>query len=98
MKNDEMRIFLQRCCLLPFAKFLLVGIFLLFQLSASAQERTISGTVTGANNEPIIGVTVAVKGTTQGTLTDLNGKFTLPVPSSARTLAFSFVGMQIQRG
>lgn len=94
MKNDEMRIFLQRCYLLPFAKFLLVGIFLFFQLSASAQERTISGLVTGVDKAPIPGVTVWVKGTTLGTLTNSDGRFTLAIPANAQALVISFVGME----
>lgn len=70
-----------------------MGIFLLLQLNASAQERKISGTITGINNDPLMGVTIVVKGTTMGTLSDMNGKFTLPIPSTAKTLAFSFIGM-----
>jgi len=74
-------------------KCFLVGIFLLFRLNASAQERTISGTVTGTDNEPVIGATVLVQGASVGTLTDLNGKFTLSISPAAKTLIFSFVGM-----
>jgi TonB-linked SusC/RagA family outer membrane protein len=58
------------------------------------QQRTISGTVTGANNEPLSGVTVIIKGTSTGTLTDVNGKFTLAIPASAKTVVFSFIGME----
>lgn len=94
MKNDEMQVLLPKSFLLPFARILLVGTFLLFQLSASAQDKTISGTVTGADGEPVIGVTVAVKGTILGTLSDVNGKYTLSIPPSARTIVFSFVGME----
>ncbi len=62
---------------------------------AFAQTRTISGTVTSADNgSPLPGVTVVVKGTTNGTVTDANGKFTLQVGSNAKTLVFSFVGMK----
>ena len=42
------------------------------------------------------GVTVAVKGTTLGTITDVDGKFSLSVPATSRTLQFSFVGMTTQ--
>ena len=93
MKNEEKRVYLKRSYLF-FSKFLFVGlIFLSFQLSASAQERTISGTVTGINNEPMIGVTVIVKGTNVGTLTNIEGKYSLPIPATAKILLFSFVGM-----
>ena len=57
------------------------------------QQRTISGTVTGAGNEALAGVTVLVKGTTIGTLTDANGKFSLSIPANAKTLLISFIGM-----
>ena len=61
---------------------------------ANAQNKVISGTVTGADDgQPIPGVTVMVTGTTIGVTTDLDGKYTLSVPVDARTLSFSFVGM-----
>jgi len=64
---------------------------------AYAQIKTISGTVTSAKDGSAIpGVTVLVKGTTNGTVTDVNGKYSLQVKSSAKTLVFSFVGMQKQ--
>ncbi len=64
---------------------------------ASAQTKTISGTVTSADNGSAIpGVTVLVKGTTNGTVTDVNGKYSLQVKNSATTLVFSFVGMKTQ--
>jgi TonB-linked SusC/RagA family outer membrane protein len=62
-----------------------------------AQERTISGTVTSAAEESSLpGVNVAVKGTTQGTVTDANGAYTLSVPSGYSTLIFSFIGLKSQ--
>ncbi len=57
------------------------------------QEKQLSGRITGINNEPLPGVNIVVKGTTIGTLSDSNGNFTLTVPSDARTLTFSFIGM-----
>jgi len=94
MKDAAKQILLHRKTLLLYAKFLLVGVFLFFQLSASAQERTITGTVTGIDNEPLPGVAVQVPGTTLGKLTDINGQFTLSIPETAKTLLFSFVGME----
>lgn len=56
--------------------------------------KTVSGTVVDANGEPIPGATVVVKGTTTGTITDMDGNFTVfGVPEDA-TLQFSFVGMK----
>ncbi|SMB92338.1 TonB-dependent receptor [Hymenobacter roseosalivarius DSM 11622] len=59
---------------------------------------TVQGQVTGPDNAPIPGVTVVVKGTTTGTTTDINGKFTLSLPDANATLVISaigFVGQEI---
>jgi len=63
-----------------------------------SQTRTITGTVTSATEgEGVLpGVTVTVKGTTTGTITDLNGKFSLSVPQNAVALVFSYIGMKKQ--
>ena len=62
-------------------------------LTGSIQQQKISGTVTDANtNEPLIGVNVLIEGTTVGTTTDINGKYTLDVPDANATLSFSFIG------
>ncbi|HHJ10829.1 MAG TPA: SusC/RagA family TonB-linked outer membrane protein, partial [Bacteroidetes bacterium] len=55
------------------------------------QQMTVSGTVTDEQGKPLPGVNIIIKGTTQGTITDANGKYTLSVPPNA-TLVFSFVG------
>jgi len=61
----------------------------------NAQVRRISGNVTSsADNQPIPGVSVIVKGTATGTVTNPDGTFRLDVPQSATTLVFSFVGMK----
>ena len=64
---------------------------------ASVQQatRTLTGTVTDSHGEPLPGVSVSVKGTTLGTITDINGKYTLKAPKGAEVV-FSFVGMQTQ--
>ena len=60
---------------------------------ATAQEKSISGTVTdGTTNQGLPGVTVIVKDTQVGTATDVNGSFSLQVPATATTLVFSFIG------
>lgn len=57
------------------------------------QERTITGTVTSADDKfPVPGVTVSVKGTSISTLTDTNGKYSIKVSTLRSTLVFSFVG------
>jgi TonB-dependent starch-binding outer membrane protein SusC len=60
------------------------------------QQNRISGTVTDAKGQPLAGVNVVVTGTTTGTLTDVSGKYTLEVPASAKSLSFSFIGMEAQ--
>jgi len=62
---------------------------------ANAQTKTITGTVTSAEDEmPIPGVSVSVKGTTLGTVTNIDGEYELKVPEDASVLLFSFVGMK----
>ncbi len=59
-----------------------------------AQETTVSGTVSDENGEPLIGASVFVEGNTSvGTVTDLDGKYTLAVPADAISLVFSYIGM-----
>lgn len=58
--------------------FLLLMTIIGVSLGATAQERTISGIViSGDDNEPIVGATVMVVGTTIGTTTDIDGRFTI---------------------
>ncbi|HQM70674.1 MAG TPA: SusC/RagA family TonB-linked outer membrane protein [Bacteroidales bacterium] len=64
-----------------------------FSLSLAAQK-VVTGKVTDADLNPLGGVSVLVKGTTVGTLTDAEGKFSLSVPAEARVLSFSFIGMK----
>ena len=74
-----------------------LGILLLmclFSFGAYAQGRQVSGTVTDAKGEPQIGVSVGVKGTTQGTMTDIDGKFKIKVPSDKSVLRFTYVGFK----
>lgn len=63
---------------------------------SSSQQIRISGTVAGINGDAIPGVTVSVKGTSMGTITDANGKFELNISGDAKALVFSFVGMKTQ--
>ncbi len=62
---------------------------------ANAQTKDVSGTVTSADNgAPIPGVSISVKGTTIGTVSDINGMYYLRVPNDATSLVFSFIGMK----
>lgn len=58
------------------------------------QQRKVSGKVTETNGMPLPGVTVVVKGTTVGTITDDDGNYQLDVPAGSNQLLFSFIGMK----
>jgi len=73
--------------LLPAVIFVLVGF-------TTFGQKTITGTVTGNDGEAIPGVSVLVKGTTTGTMTDALGKYSLAVPNEATTLVFAYIGMK----
>src|ERR1041385_2152232 len=79
-------------------KLLLVALASLLSLQATfAQERVISGKVTAAEDGSALpGVSVVVKGTTAGTVTDTDGMFKINVPAGSETLSFSFIGFQTQ--
>lgn len=62
---------------------------------AETTQRRVTGTVVDENNEPLIGVNVIVEGTTTGTATDMDGKFSLTIDRDAR-LTFSYIGYVTQ--
>ena len=64
---------------------------------ATAQTKKVTGQVISAeDNQPVIGAAVVVKGTTIGTITDFDGNFTLDVPSDAKSVMVSYVGLKGQ--
>lgn len=63
----------------------------------SAQNRKVSGKVLDALQEPLIGVSIRIEGTTQGTITDVDGAFDIQVPAAGATLDFSYVGYLTQK-
>jgi TonB-linked SusC/RagA family outer membrane protein len=65
---------------------------LLMVTSLSAQEKTVTGTVTDSANEPLIGASVLIQGTSNGTITDIDGKYSITA-SPQDVLEFSYVGM-----
>lgn len=72
--------------------FVLLGV-----QSALAQSYTIKGSVVSkSNNEPLIGVSILQKGTTNGVVTDVDGNYVLQVQGGDATLIFSYIGMQTQ--
>jgi TonB-linked SusC/RagA family outer membrane protein len=76
-------------------KLKLLAIFCSFSFALMAQTKTISGVVTSAEDkESLIGVSVMIKGTSTGTVTDINGKYTISVPNNDAILVFSMIGMK----
>lgn len=72
---------------------MLLVILMISGLQVILAQRTVTGTVIGAtDNLPIAGVTVLVKGTSVGTTTGVDGKYSIAVPDNQATLQFSFVG------
>jgi TonB-linked SusC/RagA family outer membrane protein len=79
-------------------KLLLVCFAWVFALPLLAQERTIAGKVTAAEDRsPLPGVSVLLEGTTRGTVTDADGAFSLSVPDGEGALVFSFIGYVSER-
>ena len=78
-------------------KGLMFALLWTVSLGLFAQNITVRGTVTDANNEPVIGATVIVSGdATRGTVTDIDGNFTLANVPQNGSLEISYVGMQTQ--
>lgn len=74
-------------------KMFLTGLLLVFASTALYAQTEIAGTVTDEAGEPVIGATVVVKGSTNGTITDLDGNFRLSVEDGAM-LIISYIGYQ----
>ena len=78
-------------------KIVLLCISFAFVLSAWAQERMVTGKVTATEDGSTLpGVNVVVKGTTNGTVTDVDGNYKLSVPATGGNIVFSFIGLASQ--
>lgn len=79
-------------------RLLVAGSFLLLSTALQAQNYTVSGKVVDASGEPMIGVNVVVveKGVKNGTVTDINGNYSLSVSKLSGTITFSYVGYDSQ--
>ena len=71
----------------------MLAVALILSIDAFAQT-TVNGLVIDNNREPVIGASVLVKGTTTGTATDFDGRFTLKVPEGNSILVISYVGCE----
>lgn len=78
-------------------KVLLFGLLLFFTSALALAQITVTGTVTSSeDNLPVPGATVMIKGTTVGTATDMEGRYSIEVLSGSDVLVFSFVGLRSQ--
>ena len=76
-----------------FFALLLAGVLSAASLSAQAQNRTIKGCITDANNkEPLMGATITLDGGKTGAVTDLDGNYTLIVPAGTKQITVSYIG------
>jgi len=75
---------------------LFFALFVFCSFLANAQQKIISGTVVDNNNEPAIGANIQVKGTSAGTVSDVDGKFSLKIPEGGKTLVVSYIGFVTQ--
>lgn len=75
-------------------KLSLVFFMVLFGLSYSIAQRTITGTVSDEDGAPLIGASILAKGTSTGTVTDLDGNYTLRIPEGADALIVSYTGFE----
>ena len=76
--------------------FLLIAL-ILFGLTATAQSRTTTGTVTDlSDGSPLPGVSILIKGTSKGAATDQQGRYSLAIPDNNAVLVFRFIGYMTQ--
>ncbi|MFR9166120.1 MAG: SusC/RagA family TonB-linked outer membrane protein [Dysgonomonas sp.] len=73
----------------------LLFLFTILPITAALAQQTIKGVVVDETKEPLIGVSVSVKGTTTGVMTDLDGKYSITVPTGS-ALTFDYLGMETQ--
>ena len=60
------------------------------------QTKTVKGTIIDESGEPLIGVSIVVKGTSTGTITDFNGNFSIDLPAGRKELVISYIGYKEQ--
>ena len=70
-------------------------LLLLMAFSATAQQQlTVSGKVVDIDNQPLVGANIVVKGTTHGTVTDIEGNYRLELGEDEKILVFSYIGFE----
>ena len=95
-KNDSLlKTGLMRLCIIAILLYLTIG-FNNVIYATEFQQVAVTGTISNQQGVPLVGVTVSVKGTTLGTISDASGKYTLINAPQNATLVFSFIGMVSQ--
>ena len=77
-------------------RFFLAMFFLAFQVLAFGQGKTVTGNVTDETGAPLPGVSVVIQGTTSGTITDMDGNYSVTLEEGQNVLQFSFIGFENQ--
>lgn len=95
MKNRKDQSILGRCASIG-QRLFFFALLTVISIGMYAQGKTVSGTVVDKTGETVIGASVVVKGTTNGTITDFDGKFTLSNVPDDGTIEISFVGYKTQ--
>jgi TonB-linked SusC/RagA family outer membrane protein len=78
------------------SKLLLIAYILIASASTVYAQRTITGTVVDKDQQPVPGVNVIITGTALGSITDVQGKYSIVAPEDAKSLTFTFIGMESQ--
>lgn len=79
-----------------FKRYSMALLMMLFIIGTAMAQVNITGVVVDNNNDPVIGATVQVLGTTVGTITDYDGNYSITAPSGATKVSYSFIGMTTQ--
>lgn len=74
--------------------YLCIMVMSIMAVSAWGQTKSVSGTVKDGKGDAVIGASVVIKGSSTGTITDVDGNFNLAIPASAKTLVVSYIGME----
>ena len=96
MKNRKDKSILGRCASSLWQRLFFFALLSVISIGMYAQGKTVTGTVIDKTGETVIGASVVVKGTTNGSITDFDGKFTLNNVPNDGTIEISFVGYKTQ--
>ncbi len=73
-------------------KFTFLSLLMLMSMNITQAQLKVSGLITDASNEPLIGVNITISGSTKGTISDFDGSYSIDVPNASASLIFSYIG------